>query len=219
MLNKAGLRGAQLSSGAAESGKQADLTPRDPLSGVSGADLWPFTSGRRRLRQQTSHPHQVVGRAGEGEDCAHLGLTAVTQLAQAADDLHPAVALLDALAPPQADDVAGVARGAPVDGAVALLAGHVRGDAQGARPGDEIGGVVALVGSDAHAPKMTTAARASQQAQAGLALGGAAGLRQLVLDDEAVAVLDQGMAGVAEPRLLAAALARQARLRVGARAV
>ena len=74
MQNKAGLRGAQLPRGVAGGEKQADATPREPLNGASGADLWPCTSGRRRLRQQSSQAHQVVGGAGEGEQGAHLGL-------------------------------------------------------------------------------------------------------------------------------------------------
>src|SRR5665648_1155428 len=79
-------------------------------------------------------------------------------------------ALLDELAPPQAHGVAPVAGRASIDGAVAILGGDVRGDAQLAHPGDEVGGVVALVGSDAHAPA-AAAALASHEAQAGLALG------------------------------------------------
>ena len=63
--------------------------------------------------------------------------------------------------------------GAAVDGAVAPLAGHVRGDAQGAHAFNEGAHFVALVGADAHATS-AAAAPASQQAQAGLALGGVA---------------------------------------------
>jgi len=76
----------------------------------------------------------------------------VAQLTQAADVLHPAEALLDDLAPPQAERVAHVPRGAPVEGAVAPLAGHVRGRAQGAHAFNEAAHVVALVGADAEAP-------------------------------------------------------------------
>jgi len=204
--------------GVAESGKHAGSALCEPLSGASGADLWPFASGRRGLRQQTSQAHQVVGSAGEGEDRGDLGLAAVAQLAQAADVLHPAVALLDELAAAQADRIALVPCGAPVDGAPALLAGHVRGDVQLAHPGDEALHVVALVGGDAHAPALA-AVLPLQEAQAGLALGRARGLRELEIDDEAVAVLDQGVAGVAELGLFAAALARQPGLGVGGRAM
>ena len=50
-----------------------------------------------------------------------------------------------------------------------------------------------------------------------LVYGGARGLRELEREDEAVAVLDQGVAGVAELGVLAAPLARQPGLGVGGR--
>lgn len=72
--------------------------------------------------QQGSQAHQVVGRAGEREQGRRLGLAAVAQLAQAADGLHPAVGLLDELAPPLADGVAPVPWRAPIEGAGEALA-------------------------------------------------------------------------------------------------
>ena len=116
------------------------------------------------------------------------------------------------------DRVAGVPRRASVDGAEAILDGHVRGRAQLAHAGDEVLRVVALVGADAHA-SAAPGALLAQQPQTGLALGRATGLRELALEDQAVAVLDQAVPGVAEPGLLAAPLAREARLGVGRRAV
>ena len=99
------------------------------------------------------------------------------------------------------------------------LRGDVRGDAQRAHAGDEVRRVVALVGADAHASAPAAAALPGQQAQAGLALGRAVACVSSHVDDQAVAVLGQAVAGVAELRLLAVALARQAGLGVGGRAV
>ena len=135
---------------------------------------WPVALRQSRLRQQGSQAHQVVGRAGEGEDGGRLGLAAVAQLAQPADRLHPAEGPLDELAPALADGVPGVPRCAPIEGAEALLAGHLRGRAQSAYPDDEAGRVAALVGADAQATA-SAAALPSQQPQPGLALGGPRG--------------------------------------------
>ena len=62
----------------------------------------------------------------------------------------------------------------------------MRGDAQGAHPGDEAGRVVALVGADAEA-SAATGTLLAKQLQASLELRRAAGLRELDRDDEAVA--------------------------------
>jgi len=215
LRKKAGVRGAQLPSGAAKGGQRAGSAPFEPAGRAPKARSWTVSLRQSRLRQQGSQAHQVVGRAAEGEQSGCLGGAAVAQLVQAADHFHPAVALLDELASALAGRVAPMARRAPVEGAPALLAGHVWGHAQGAHPGDEAGGVVTLVGAHAQASALAGTLLA-EQPQSGLALGGAAGLRELSLDDEAVAVLDEGVPGVAEPCLAAAALARH-ELRRGCR--
>ncbi len=142
----------------------------------------------------------------------------MAQLGEAADGLHPAEGLLDQLAAALADGVAGVPRRAPVDGAPALLAGHVRDRAQSAQAGHEVARVVAPVSADGEAPA-PAAALPGHESQAGLALGGPGGLGELTLDDQAVAVLGQAVAGVAELGRLAVALAREPGLGVGGRAV
>ena len=54
----------------------------------------PFASGGR---QQAAHAHQVVGRRGEEKLPVHPTSAAVTELAQAADRLHPAEDFFDPL--------------------------------------------------------------------------------------------------------------------------
>src|SRR6478735_9132527 len=62
--------------------------------------------------------------------------------------LAPAEGLLDLLALALAHCVARMARGAPVDGRAFGLCGHVRRHAHVAQLGDEVGAVVALVGTE-----------------------------------------------------------------------
>ena len=111
-----------------------------------------------------------------------------------------------------------MAGGAPIDGAEAILGGYVRGDAKLTHAGHEAPRVVALVGAHAEAPAAPGALLAKQP-QTGLTLGGPRSLRELDLDDESVAVLGEGVAGVAELGLLAIPLARQPGLRVRGGAV
>ena len=86
----------------------------------------------------------------------------------------------------------------------------MRGDVQLASPGDEAGRVVAAVGAYAQASAAGAAPLTGEQPQAGLTLAAAGGRSQLAVDDQAVAVLGEAVAGVAETRLLAASLLGQA---------
>src|SRR5208282_1357010 len=82
-----------------------------------------------------------------------------------------------------------------------------------AAPGNELGRVIVLVSADG-------AARLGiifNHLKGGGALGGAIGLRQPGVDDQAVAVLGHQMAHMAELGLLAGSLAKQTRVRVGCR--
>ena len=75
----------------------------------------PEAPALRHGRQQAAQPHDVVGRRREGEDPVDERAAAVAQLAQAADGLHPAEALLDQLPFLLTDRVAGMPRRAGVD--------------------------------------------------------------------------------------------------------
>ncbi len=79
-------------------------------------------------RHQLPHSHQVVCCRREDEDPVDARGAAVTQLAQQPDCLQPAEDLFDPLALLLADLIAGVARGATIDGrlAIGVVLGHVR---------------------------------------------------------------------------------------------
>ena len=168
----------------------------------------------QRSRLEPGHAHEVVGRGGELQPAAVALETHEAQLAPAAHGLHPAVDLLHELAPPLAVPVPGVPRGAPVHGAAAtaVVLGHVRGHATCAQSRHEVARVVGLVRPQRRAP----ATPALQHAQRRLALGVAARLGQLDVQHQAVAVLGEQMAQVAELRRLPRPLRVQLRLRVGA---
>src|SRR3989344_3311006 len=91
----------------------------------------------------------------------------------------------------------------------------VRRDARLAATGNEVVRVVPLVGTDRRAAP-TLAANHPQRC---FALGGAVGGCRIDIDDEAVAVLHQDVAHVRKPRLGAVRLAKQLRVRIGARRV
>src|SRR4051812_34008111 len=84
------------------------------------------TSTSRRRAQQLRQPDQIVGCRREGELPADPGLAAVAGAAQQGDLLDPAERLLDPLADPLAQRVAGVPRGAAVNRRAAT--GGVLGD-------------------------------------------------------------------------------------------
>src|SRR5260370_2383965 len=92
-------------------------------------------------------PGQVVRGATEDEQPVHLVQSAQLHLADRAGLLQPSEALLDQPATAQADGIAGVPGGSPVEVRAAFLVvlGHSHGDIQLARAVHEIPAVEALV--------------------------------------------------------------------------
>src|SRR5213594_4645433 len=140
---------------------------------------------------------QVVGREGKRKHPVHTAGAPVPRLAHQADGLEPAEDLLDALAAALAHAVAGMPRGATVDraGPIGRVLRHVRGHAQQPDRGDEIPRVIALVGPERYA---LPALSLPKQGQGRRPLGVAAGRDHAAGHGEAVAVLHQHVAGVAE---------------------
>ena len=102
--------------------------------------------GRQTPTKNRRHARQVVGRESENRLCPDLRQTDKTRLAQTTDCLAPTEDLFDQFAFLQAHLVALVARRSGIDGAVFLLR-DVRCDLQFAQLFDELGGVIALVGT------------------------------------------------------------------------
>src|SRR5215468_1898501 len=69
---------------------------------------------RRSCGREVSHAHQIVGRAGEGEDPMHLANSTVSQLSHQGDRLQPAEAFFDSFPLSLAHGVARVPRGATI---------------------------------------------------------------------------------------------------------
>src|SRR5262245_66005015 len=108
---------------------------------------------RRRLRPgelHPRHPEQVVGRPDHVGGKLRLGDADEATASQAADRLHPAEDLFNALALSLADEVAVVTRGPAIEtrSAAAFDGRDVRGDVAIRDPRQEAFVVVALVGTD-----------------------------------------------------------------------
>src|SRR5713101_8452772 len=95
-------------------------------------------------RPECPEPHQVVDGHREREHPADALASSVSRLAEQAHGLQPAEYFLDALTEPLAHPVAGVARGARVEGGDVLLR-HVRGHVEGPDALDEVAVVIVLV--------------------------------------------------------------------------
>src|SRR6266542_4518831 len=175
----------------------------------------PRSSARR---QERAHPHEVIDREPEGEHPADAPLPAVLGLAHEADRLGPAEDPFGEAALALAHRIPGMASGPAVDRAApaALVLADVRRDLLRAERGDERAGVVALVHPERRA---RSSPGVPDEGHRGVALGGPAGHTDHPADGEAVAVVAEHVALIAEPGLLARALAIEPGLRVGRRAV
>src|SRR6266487_2540829 len=167
-------------------------------------------------RHQLSHSYKVVSGRGEDKDPVHAGGAAVAQLAQQPDRLQPTEDLFDPFAFLLADLIASMARRASIDGrpAVSVVLGHVRRHLQVAQLCHEIMSVVVLVAAQRDSTAATDLCR---KGRARLALGRARRRRDTSGDRQAVAILHQQVAGVAQLCLFAFAFATQHCFRIGSR--
>ena len=193
--------------------------PRLSKSGVRGlrAYLGRLRASRRRLRQEIAHPDQVVPGHHAKKVVADTFQPSELGLAQTADLLRPAKGLFDSLACPLAECVTPVTSGPGIDrratSAVEVL-GDVGCDAQASQVRDEVPGVVPLV-----RPQGGARFQADGHVERRLSFRRARRLRELGIDEQAVAVLDQRVCGVARATRHAVALGGQQGLGVGARGV
>ena len=99
---------------------------------------------------QARDSDEVVGGGDQMGVHLHPLTPAVAGLAQAADRLHPAKRLLHPFADPLADGVTRMTHGASVERRAAradLVSRHLRSDCERAAVGDEVAGVITLVGA------------------------------------------------------------------------
>ena len=177
---------------------------------------WSRTSCRGRA--ESGDAEQVVG--GGHQIGVQLGAVeaSIAGFAQATHGLHPAEDLFDPLAYPLAYRITDMTRGAAVECGAAgatLVARDVRGDLEPAARSDELGSVVAFVGSQCTPPAARQ--RSLQHRPRAFALGVTVGWFDRELDQETVAVLHQRVGRVTQLRFLARPLLRQLRLGVGGR--
>ena len=175
-----------------------------------------MTSVLREPRcEKIANAHQVV--AGEGQQRRKLDLPAASHLRspQKSDVFRPTKGLLDALARFDAQGVSSMTSGAAVDGRAAAslnVLRHMRGDVQLTGLADELARVIALIRCERAPPR---AGQLTEHVDRGAALGGAARLRHLRGNDQAVAVLADRVPEVRQLRARAGTLPIQLCLRVG----
>src|SRR5438034_9223713 len=99
---------------------------------------------------QRAHADQVVRRRGEEKLPTHTGTSAMPELAESTDRLHPAEDFFDAFATALADVVASVPRGPSVQGATLLLERNVRRGLEVPQRVDKAVRVIAFVAADSH---------------------------------------------------------------------
>src|SRR3954454_3502353 len=168
----------------------------------------------RRSEPLLKNATVVVGGRGEGETPSDTLEPAVAGLAQTARDFDPAEGLLDALADALAQGIAGVTGRAPIDGrgAVGRILGDMRGDIHLPQLRHMPGYVEGLVRTERNPSASWHIAHHDLRR---LALGGAGSMRGLGVHDQAVTVLHQQMAHIAELGCLSLGFAVEPRIGVG----
>src|SRR6202040_184356 len=168
-----------------------------------------------RCGQNLRDANEIVGGGGKDKKPLDQLPPAMTGLTQTADGLHPAERFLDPLALLHADGIARMARRARIDcrAAVCIVLCHMWHSATFAAPGDEIGGVVILVGADRAAGTGILV----DHAEGGGAFGRSIGFSQPGVNNQPIPVFGHQMTHVTELGLLAGALAEQARIGIRCR--
>ena len=134
------------------------LSDAKPAAGTEGSAHAVSGSSHCALKpcaQHSSHAHDIAGGHRELEVLIDASQPTIYCLPDATDRLAPTEVLLDALTDDLAYRVAGMAGGACVKGAAAaasVVARHVRRHLARPAIGNEVGGVVGLVGTQRSEP-------------------------------------------------------------------
>src|SRR5450631_3158756 len=121
-----------------------------------GSTVWSFDrpGNSRQARScggfQCAHADQVVRGRGEEKLPIHASPSAMAELAEPPDGLHPTEDFFDAFAQTLTDVVARVPRRASVQGAALLFEGDVRRGVKLPQRLDKAARVVAFVAADGH---------------------------------------------------------------------
>ena len=164
---------------------------------------------QRNCGRQISHAHQIVGRAGEGENPRHFAHSAVPHFAQPRHRLQPAETFFDAFPLALTDLVSRMPRGTRVNRAAArprMVLRHVRRHLQMPALRHEPARIESLVAAYRHRFRPS---KFLQHQQRSIALRRAVGLQSFRIHDQPVLVFHQQMPAVTQLRLLALAFARQ----------
>jgi len=157
---------------------------------------------------QLGQPNEVVSRGGQREHPADAGETTMTGRAEAGGRLGPAKHLLDALAHPPTDGVAGMAGRASLDCRAPM--GGVLRDVRRLvvlpQIGDKADDIIGLVGSERHP---VIAASCRRHVERGLAFRHTGGQGQTHVDHQSMSVLHQNMAQIGQLGRLARPFALQ----------
>lgn len=156
---------------------------------------------------QATHEHRVVGGKAQQRLARELGLTNQFGLGQTAHRLDPAKGLFDAFAHLQSGLVVFMSRDPGVHRRELVLGCYVGRDPELGAALEEGLAVLALIGSDRGL--LVLVAPAFEHGQLGLALGGAAGVGDLNVHDQTVAVLHKDVPHVAQAGFVALALLEQ----------
>lgn len=118
------------------------LCPQSPCRIPSG----------RGLQGDVSHPDEIVGNQGEGEDAFHLLKPPELDLAHTADGFCPAEDLFDSFSDLLTDLVAGMPGCPCVYGRAFVFLRHMGGGLHDAHGGYKISCVIGLIGPNGDAP-------------------------------------------------------------------
>ena len=176
------------------------------------------TTDSCRSRHQSRDPEQVIGGANEIGVHLHSVASPVAGFAKSTDCLHPAEALLDSFTYPLTDRVALMTRGTRIERRASRpceILCDMRGDLEFPTRGDELAGVITFVAAQGDSTAAGQAFVGHRDRRT--PLGSAVGRLDLKIDQQAVAVLRQGVGRIVKLGLLALTLARQQCLRVSGR--
>src|ERR687895_1872269 len=156
-----------------------------------------FAPMANRLGGQLRHTHKVICRSYPPPRQLRFLGSPITRFPKPSHRLHPTEDLFDSLSYPLTDAIALVPSSSAIDGRTASFGRHMRDNLSPAQEPDKVFGVIPLVGAQAfylHAFLPLT----FDHVLGCFPLSATGGLTDHQIDQQAVAVLHQGMSSVRE---------------------